>query len=78
MAKAVTIRNVPDHVVDELSARAERGGRSLQEFLRGHLIDFAHTRDVELWLEENRLARRLKPTSFTAREIVDSVHADRR
>jgi plasmid stability protein len=35
---AVTIRDVPDDVRDELSARAARAGKSLQEFLRGLLI----------------------------------------
>lgn len=35
---AVTIRDVPESVRDELAARAARGGKSLQEFLRGLLM----------------------------------------
>jgi plasmid stability protein len=35
---AVTIRDVPESVRDELAARAARAGKSLQEYLRGVLI----------------------------------------
>jgi antitoxin FitA len=38
---AVTIRNIPDGVRDELAARAARVGKSLQEYLRGVLIEAA-------------------------------------
>ena len=37
----VTIRNVPERVRDELAARAARAGKSLQEYLRGVLIEAA-------------------------------------
>lgn len=33
MTVAITIRNVPEPVRDELAARAARSGRSLQEYL---------------------------------------------
>jgi antitoxin FitA len=39
MAVAITVRDVPDEVRDELAARAAREGKSLQEYLRGMLID---------------------------------------
>ena len=35
---AVTIRDVPESVRDELAARAARAGKSLQEYLRGVLV----------------------------------------
>jgi len=38
---AITVRNVPEEVRDELAARAARAGQSLQEYLRGFLIDAA-------------------------------------
>lgn len=38
---AVTIRDVPDSVRDELAARAARKGKSLQEYLRGLLVEAA-------------------------------------
>jgi len=39
MAVSITVRDVPDNVRDELAARAGRAGKSLQEYLRGLLID---------------------------------------
>jgi antitoxin FitA len=41
MSVAITIRDVPDAVRDELAARAARSGKSLQEYLRGMLVDRA-------------------------------------
>ena len=47
MGVAVTVRDVPDHVRDELAARAARAGKSLQEYLRGMLISAADRPPVE-------------------------------
>jgi plasmid stability protein len=41
MGVAITVRDVPDDVRDELAARAARAGSSLQEYLRGMLIESA-------------------------------------
>jgi plasmid stability protein len=41
MGVAITVRDVPSEVRDELAARAARAGKSLQEFLRGFLVDAA-------------------------------------
>lgn len=41
MSVAITVRDVPDEVRDELAARAARAGKSLQEYLRGMLVDVA-------------------------------------
>jgi antitoxin FitA len=38
---AVTVRDIPDGVRDELAARAARTGKSLQEYLRALLVDAA-------------------------------------
>lgn len=38
---AVTVRDVPSGVRDELAARAARAGQSLQEYLRGLLVNAA-------------------------------------
>lgn len=38
---AITVRNVPEQVRDELAARAARSGRSLQEYLLNQLIEMA-------------------------------------
>ena len=44
---AVTVRDVPDKVRDELAARAARQGQSLQEYLRSLLITVAEKPNVE-------------------------------
>ncbi|MBA2444791.1 MAG: hypothetical protein H0V49_05610 [Nocardioidaceae bacterium] len=46
---AITVRNVPAQVRDQLAARAARSGRSLQEYLSAELTDLAsrpHPNDV--------------------------------
>lgn len=75
---SITIRDVPQEVRNELSARASRSGKSLQAYLRGELIDLAHRPDrTELlarW-REDAVERGLR---LTAEEIVASTSADRR
>lgn len=39
MPVTITIRDVPEKVRDELAARAARAGQSLQEYLRGRLVE---------------------------------------
>lgn len=41
MSVAITVRDVPDSVRDELAARAARSGQSMQEYLRSVLIEKA-------------------------------------
>lgn len=41
MGVAITVRDVPVEVRDELAARAARAGKSLQEYLRGFLVEVA-------------------------------------
>jgi plasmid stability protein len=41
MSVSITVREVPHQVRDELAARAARAGKSLQEYLRGMLVDAA-------------------------------------
>lgn len=43
----ITIRNVPDEARDILAGRAASSGRSLQEYLRGMLVDMAERPDVD-------------------------------
>lgn len=42
---SITVRDVPGETRDELAARAARSGRSLQEYLRNHLIELADRPD---------------------------------
>ena len=44
---AVTIRDVPDDVRDQLAARAAHSGQSLQEYLRAILVNVASRPTVD-------------------------------
>ncbi len=70
MPTVISIRNVPDDVRDELAARAGRSGRSLQEYLRGALIDLASRPDPALLMSEARARTAALGTSLPARESV--------
>lgn len=41
MGVAITVRDVPNETRDELAARAARAGMSLQEYVRGMLVQSA-------------------------------------
>ncbi len=76
MPVAITIRNVPDAVRDELAARAARSGRSLQEYLAAELIDLASRPAVEDVVAAARkrvraAGRRLKPETILAARDAD-------
>jgi antitoxin FitA len=70
MPTVISIRNVPDDVRDELAARAGRSGRSLQEFLRGALIDLASRPDPALLMSEVRARATTLGTSLPAEDII--------
>lgn len=75
---AITVRDVPDEVRDELAARAARSGRSLQEFLRLQLVELASRPDRDtLALRVSERKRRL-PTTLTSTAILEHRDADRR
>lgn len=78
MATSITIRNVPDDVRDELAGRAAREGRSLQEHLRGELIELARKPNVDQLLRTVRDRKAATGSSLTAEEILDHRDADRR
>jgi len=76
MSVAVTVRDVPDEVRDELAARAARVGKSLQEYVRGMLVD-AVARPP---LEDARARARVAATGVRvdAETILTARDADRR
>ena len=67
---AITIRDVPDETRDELVARAAATGRSLQEYLRGELIELAMRQDNEVLLARIADRKRLTGSSMTSRQIL--------
>jgi plasmid stability protein len=78
MSVAITVRDVPDEVRDELAARAARSGRSLQEYLRSMLMDAAARPSVEDVIARAR--RRVEATEVRvdAAAILAARDTDRR
>lgn len=76
MPTSITIRNVPDETRDELAARAARSGRSLQEYLRGTLIDLAAKPDLDELLDRVSARKRVTGIELAAETILDHRIAD--
>ena len=77
MSVSVTIRDVPDETRAELAARAARAGQSLQEYLRGQLIELAAKPSVDLLWARVRARVELTGTHVTAEQILGARDADR-
>jgi plasmid stability protein len=78
MGVAITIRNVPEEVRDELATRAARSGRSLQEYLMLQLIELTSTPAVEDVIAGARRRARAVGRALSAESILASRDADRR
>lgn len=78
MSVAVTIRQVPDEVRDELAARAARAGKSLQEYLLGMLVDTAARPPVDDVIARARARVTATGVKVTAESILAARDADRR
>ena len=78
MSVAITIRDVPDEVRDELAARAARSGRSLQEYVRAMLVDAVARPPVEDVIARARARVDATGVRVDARSILVARDADRR
>lgn len=78
MAVAVTVRDVPQDVRDELAARAARKGQSLQEYLRARLIAEASKPAVDDLIEEIRRYASIGGSALDVGRILADREADRR
>ena len=78
MSVAITIRDVPDEVRDELAARAARAGKSLQEYVRGMLIDSAARPPVDDVIARARARVMATGARVDAESILAARDADRR
>ena len=74
---AITIRNVPEKVRDELAARAARSGMSLQEYLLRELTIITSCPSQDEWLDEVR-AQAEEMGDLTIEGILADRDADRR
>ena len=77
MAVAITIRNVPDEVRNELASRAALKGWSLQEFLLHELTDLDSRPDREALIAAIR-ADLVGRKPITVEQILAARDADRR
>ncbi len=77
MAVAITIRNVPDEVRNELASRAALKGWSLQEFLLHELVDLASRPDREALIAAIRADLVGRP-EVPVTAILEALDADRR
>jgi antitoxin FitA len=75
---AITIRDVPDAVRDELAARAARSGKSLQEYLRGMLVDRAAHPSVDDVIARARARVATTGMRLDADSILAARDAERR
>ena len=78
MTRSITIRDVPADTADELAARAAATGRSLQEYLRGQLIDLAARPDPEVWVARVRERKARTGTRLDPSTILDHRDSGRR
>ncbi len=78
MATSITIRNVPDETRDELAARAARSGRSLQEYLRGEMIELAGTPDIGTLAARVEARKRASGSMLSSEKIIELRDAGRR
>ncbi|WP_216898087.1 FitA-like ribbon-helix-helix domain-containing protein [Nocardia alni] len=78
MAVAITIRNVPEGIRDELAARAASQGRSLQEFLMQQLIEITTHPPLEDVVTRARARVRAARTELSREDILAARDEDRR
>jgi len=78
MTRSMTIRHVPDETLDELSSRAAATGRSLQEYVRAHLISLAARPDPEVLVARIRERKTRTGSRMGAESVLAHRDADRR
>jgi plasmid stability protein len=74
---AITIRDVPNEARDELAARAAREGKSLQEYLRGLLLETVAKPSVADVLARARRRVAATGVEVDAQTILEARAADR-
>lgn len=78
MGVAITIRDVPAAVRDELAGRAARAGKSLQEYLKGLLVETAARPSAADVIARARARVAATGSVVTAADILAARDADRR
>ncbi len=74
---AITVRDIPDDVRNELAARAARAGQSLQEYLRGLLVTSAAKPTTDDLIGRARARVEATGVRLDAASILAAKDADR-
>lgn len=77
MVVAITVRNVPEEVRDELAARAARSGRSLQEYLLVHLADMVSRPSADDVMAQIRARVAAAGTTLSVADVLAARDAGR-
>jgi antitoxin FitA len=75
---AITVRNVPDQVRDELAARAARSGRSLQVYLLNQFVEMASQPSLDEVISRARARVAATRTRLSSVDILAARDEDRR
>ncbi|MGI8522973.1 MAG: FitA-like ribbon-helix-helix domain-containing protein [Nocardioides sp.] len=75
---SITIRDVPQETRNELAARAARGGRSLQEYLRSQLVELAARPDHAAVVARIRARAERDGVHVDVEDILAAKDADQR
>ncbi len=75
---ALTVRNVPREVIDELAARAARRGQSMESYVRERLVESVAKPTNQEVLERVRARLAATGTHVPIEEILAARDADRR
>jgi hypothetical protein len=78
MSTAITVRDVPDQIRNELASRAALSGRSLQEYLRAKLIELAGQPDADTLVARIRARKASHAVIIPAGQILADRDEDRR
>ncbi len=78
MTVALTVRNVPESVRDELATRAARSGRSMQEFLLAQLNELAATPSAADVIARARSRATATSSQLAPESIIAARDAERR
>ncbi|MCL2471435.1 MAG: hypothetical protein FWF25_06815 [Propionibacteriaceae bacterium] len=77
MSVAITVRDVPDQVRGELAARAARAGQSLQEYVKGLLVEQVSKPSADDWMAQVRGRVNSTGSQLSAESILAARDADR-
>src|SRR5690554_1945047 len=78
MSTSVTVRNVPEDVRNELTAKAARRGQSLQAYLLDTLTEVSNQPDQEELIERIKQRKQAFGTDLKAQAILAARDSDRR